>query len=448
MVEAGGTVRALAANKGGKMLGPVRYRIVGMIFLLALINHIDRANISIAAPVMIRELGWNEAQFGVIFSAFLWGYMTIQLPGGYLTDRFGGRLIPWLCLGWSMATLLTPLGAAAFPLMLALRYLVGGFEAPIVPAMSAANAAWVPRHELARAQTVIPAALNGGIMIGYPLVTAITVECGWPWVFYLCGGVGIIWAFGWLWVARSRPEEHPSITSEELAYIQAERVQPTTEHDGWSEVLRSPRVWALVLSYTVWVYNMWLMASWLPSYLVRGRGFSVGEMGVWGGAITGAALVGTIGGGWLSDQLLRYGHSVDRARKIFPLVSMLIGVPFMVLGVTVESAWLCVALLMGARLFNDAAISGYMSLPTEMSPRHLGAIWGCMSTFGSLAGIIASMLAGYQVATTGNWALPFYTSAGGITIAALIMAVGVSAQPLFTQELTSPRVVQPEPVVH
>ena len=76
------------------IFGPVRYRIVGLIFFLALINHIDRANISIAAPAMIQELGWDEARFGVIFSAFLWGYTVLQLPGGYLADRFGGRLIP------------------------------------------------------------------------------------------------------------------------------------------------------------------------------------------------------------------------------------------------------------------------------------------------------------------------------------------------------------------
>lgn len=430
------------------MSGPVRYRIVGLIFLLALINHIDRANISIAAPVMIRELGWNEAQFGVIFSAFLWGYMTIQLPGGYLIDRSGGRLIPWLCLGWSVATLLTPLGAASFPLMLVLRYAVGGFEAPIVPAMSAANAAWVPRHELARAQTVIPAALNGGIMIGYPLVTAITLKLGWPWVFYLCGGIGVAWAFLWFWLATSRPEEHPAVTPEELAYIQAERVKPATKHDGWGDVLRSPRVWALAFSYTLWVYNMWLMASWLPSYLVRGRGFSVGEMGLWGGAITGAALVGTVAGGWLSDLLLRYGHSADRARKTFPVICMLIGAPFMVLGVSVESGGLCVALLMCARLFNDAALGGFMSLPTEMSPKHLGAIWGCMSTFGSLAGVVAAMLAGYQVTATGSWALPFYTAAGCIVVAALIMAIGVSAQPLFAEEAEERGAPRPVPAIH
>lgn len=120
----------------------------------------------------------------------------------------------------------------------------------------------------------------------------------------------------------------------------------------------------------------------------------------------------------------------------------------MVLGVTVESAWLCVALLMVARLFNDAALGGYMSLPTEMSPRHLGAIWGCMSTFGSLAGIVAAMLAGYQVTATGNWALPFYTSAGGIAVAAVIMAIGVSAQPLFARESVPAGAIRPEPVVH
>lgn len=428
------------------MLGPVRYRIVGLIFLLALINHIDRANISIAAPVMMRELGWNEALFGVIFSAFLWGYTVVQLPGGYIADRFGGKLIPYLCLGWSIATFLTPFGAASFYLMLALRFLVGAFEAPIVPAMSITNAAWVPRHELARAQTIIPAALNAGIMLGYPLVTGVTGTFGWPAVFYLCGAIGIVWAFIWIWDGRGAPEEHPSVSTDELTYIQAERVKPVSEHHGWGLVLRSPKVWALAISYTLWVYNMWLMASWLPSYLVKGRGFTVSEMGTLGAAITGAALVGTIAGGWLSDMLLRRGYGANTARKTVPMICMLIGAPLMILAVSVESPWLCVALLMGARLFNDTALAGYMSLPTEMSPRHLGAIWGCMSTFGSLAGMAAAMLAGYQVAATGNWALPFYTAAGSIFVAALVMALGVSAEPLRLAEPRNVAAIRPEPV--
>ena len=118
----------------------------------------------------------------------------------------------------------------------------------------------------------------------------------------------------------------------------------------------------------------------------------------------------------------------------------------MITGVSVESPWMCIVLLMGARFFNDSALAGYMSLPTEMSPRHLGAIWGCMSTFGSLAGMVAAILSGYQVTTTGNWALPFYTAAGAIFVAALIMALGVSAQPLFLDRDQKVAALRPEPV--
>jgi len=266
--------------------------------------------------------------------------------------------------------------------------------------------------------TIIPAALNAGIMLGYPLVTFVTLKFGWPWVFYLCGGVGIFWAFGWLWYGRGTPEAHASVMPDELAYIQAERVRPASEHAGWGPVVRSPRVWALVASYTLWVYTMWLMAAWLPTYLVRGRGFSVGEMGGLGALITGAALVGTVGGGWLSDVLLQRGFGADTARRTLCMLSMLAGVPFLVVAVSVESPWICVALLMGARLFNDSALAGYMSLPTEMSPRHLGAIWGCMSTFGSLGGMAATMLTGMVVMALGFW---FYSIAAALMRARCIM---------------------------
>ncbi|MGE0684866.1 MAG: hypothetical protein AB7P69_28640, partial [Candidatus Binatia bacterium] len=222
-------------------------------------------------------------------------------------------------------------------------------------------------------------------------------------------------------------------------------VKPVSEHVGWGPVLRAPRVWALVIVYTLGVYNMWLMAAWLPTYLVQGRGFSVAEMGWLGFLITGMALVGTVGGGWLSDMLLHRGFSATIARKRLSLVGMVVGAPLLVLAVSVESGRMCVILLMGSRLLNDFSLAGFMSLPTEMSPRHIGAIWGCMSTFGSLAGVAAATFAGYQVTATGNWALPFYTSAGLIMIATVVMAVWVSPQPLFLEQPTKVHAIQPKP---
>jgi len=187
------------------------------------------------------------------------------------------------------------------------------------------------------------------------------------------------------------------------------------------------------------------MASWLPTYLVKGQGFSFSEMGWLGSLITGMALIGTVSGGWLSDMLLQKGFSAAVARKGLSLVGMFLGAPLLALAVSVESGWVCVALLMASRLLNDSSLAGFMSLPTEMSPRHIGAIWGCMSTFGSLSGVAASMFAGYQVTATGNWALPFYTSAGLILAAAVVMALGVSPKPLFLEEAKGVREVQPEP---
>src|SRR3954454_9975046 len=115
--------------KEGIMALPVRYKLVGLLTAGSTINYADRVNISVAAPVMMASLGWNEAHFGVVFSSFLVGYTLLQIPGGVLADRWSSRkLLPLSCIGFSVFTALTPLGALAFGLMLAIRCCVGVFE--------------------------------------------------------------------------------------------------------------------------------------------------------------------------------------------------------------------------------------------------------------------------------------------------------------------------------
>ena len=134
---------------------PVRYRLVGLLTVGSMINFIDRVNISVAAPVMMPALGYDEAQFGVIFSAFLAGYTLFQFPGGAIADRWSPKKVVALsCLGFSFFTALTPLGGVAFLLMLAIRFCVGIFESVSFPAYAAINARWIPRREYSRAQTI------------------------------------------------------------------------------------------------------------------------------------------------------------------------------------------------------------------------------------------------------------------------------------------------------
>ena len=117
------------------MAWPVRYKLVGLLAIGSAINYADRVNISVAAPAMMASLGWNEAQFGVIFSTFLLGYGILQIPAGALADRWGAtRIIAWACVGFSLSTALTPLGSIAFGLLLAMRFCVGLFKSMTFPA--------------------------------------------------------------------------------------------------------------------------------------------------------------------------------------------------------------------------------------------------------------------------------------------------------------------------
>ena len=97
------------------MSWPPRYTILLLLFLLSLVNYIDRVNISITAPVMMPELGWDTELFGVVFSAFICGYALFMIPSGLLADTWSPKfLLALACCGWSLFTLLTPLGRFSF----------------------------------------------------------------------------------------------------------------------------------------------------------------------------------------------------------------------------------------------------------------------------------------------------------------------------------------------
>ena len=151
------------------MAWPVRYNIVGILTLGTMINFIDRVNISVAAPEIMRQTNWDEAQFGLVFSAFLVGYALLQYPGGVIADRWSARKMLGLsCIGFSLFTALTPLGQHAFVLLLLLRFLVGGCESVSLTSLASLNARWIPRHEFGRAQTLSISGASLGQMVVYP----------------------------------------------------------------------------------------------------------------------------------------------------------------------------------------------------------------------------------------------------------------------------------------
>lgn len=416
------------------MAWPVRYKVIGLVLLSSAINYIDRVNISVAAPIMMQEIGWDKARFGIIFSAFLVGYALLQFPGGILADKWSARkLLALSFCGFSLFTALTPLGQKAFFLMLTLRVMVGMFESVTFPAVAALNSRWIPRQEFGRAQTLSISGATIGQMLAYPMTTWIILSFSWQAVFYFNAVLGFLWAVLWLSYSTDTPREHRSVSPKELDYIETNTTPKSSSSVPLRLILKSSSVLSLCLSYMFFVFSFWVFIFWFPTYLVEARKFSLQTMGWLGMLSQGVGFLGTISGGVFSDSLLRRKFSPRAARARFAGISVALSIPFLVAAVMVPSSVLSFILFTLFYYLYTLAVAGFWSIPLELNPHSVGAISGVMNGLGNVAGIFGPMSAGFIVSQTGNWALPFYVSAVFGVFCALIFFM-VPVKPICVGE--------------
>lgn len=425
------------------MAWPVRYNMVGLLFCSTVINYIDRVNISVAAPVIMKESGWDKSQFGLVFSTFLIGYALLQIPGGVIADRWSGRKVLALAFcGFSLFTALTPLGQSAFMLLLLMRFLVGAFESVTMPALTSLNSRWIPRAEFGRAQTLSLSGITVGQMVAYPLTTWIILYWSWPMVFYVNAALGVIWAAAWLWYATDTPGSHPSIGQAERDYIATHLPPRPAASLPLRVVFTNAPLLVLSLSYMCFAYMAWMFLFWFPDYLVEGRGLSLSVMGAVGVAIHGAGFVGIVSGGALSDRLLRKGWSPQFARVRFPGIGVALSLPFLLGAILAPSSVICVVLLLLFYLLFASAIAGYTTVALEFNPHLAGSIFGLINTLGSFAGIFGPLTAGFMLSQSGgNWALPFFAAAAvGAVCASILFVVPIRPIKVETFLPTGPAV--------
>src|ERR1700730_13661098 len=282
-----------------------RWYILGLICLMYLITYLDRVNISTAAPAISAEFGFDRITMGVIFSAFVWAYAIFQVPGGWLSDRFGARpVLAAIVAYWSVMTAATAAASGAFSFMV-IRFLFGAGEAGAFPGATRAMQLWYPRRERGFAQGITHSASRLGAAIAPPLVVLIMTTLGWRWVFYICGAVGFVWSILWYLFYRNLPEEHGMVNKTELEHIRgidaagnvnAPKIETKTSVP-WAILLRSPNMWAIMSASFTYVYCLWIFLSWLPSYLVEFRQFTLLKVGLLASLPLWAGVVGdTVGG--------------------------------------------------------------------------------------------------------------------------------------------------------
>src|SRR5437899_11035132 len=234
--------------------GYVRWFLIFCLFILSAVAFLDRVNISIAGASIASAYHLTNVQLGTVFSALLWGYALFQTLGGRLADRFGPRRV--LTMGviwWGVFTAMTAAVPAsisrALILFVAFRFLLGAGEAVVYPASTQFVARWIPSQERGIANGWIFAGVGAGAGLSPPLITFLMLHYGWRSSFLISALIGLAVGAVWFLVARDTPDEHPSLSSNELTLIQQGIPKSAASNEGnllsWSSILSSRTVWIL-----------------------------------------------------------------------------------------------------------------------------------------------------------------------------------------------------------
>jgi len=383
-----------------------------------LITYLDRVNISTAAPLISKEFGFSKVTMGVIFSAFVWAYAIFQVPGGWLSDRFGPRGVLAGVVGyWSLMTMAT--GAAfSSASFIVVRFLFGVGEAGAFPGATRAMQLWYPRGERGFVQGVTHSASRLGAAIAPPLVVLIMLSLGWRWVFYLCGAVGFVWSIWWYLSYRNLPEDHGLVNRAELESIRGtnekgELNPPPVEKQvkvPWGTLLQSPNMWAVMCAYFTYVYCLWIFLSWLPSYLVDARHFTLLKVGLLASLPLWAGVIGDTVGGLATDWLLRRTGNIKLARRAVAITGLLGCAVFIVPAAMTADAYTAVLCLTVSMFFLELTIGPSWAVPMDTGGKYSGTVSGMMNMAGNIGGALSPIVFGI-LAQLGSWQAPFIVAA-------------------------------------
>jgi ACS family sodium-dependent inorganic phosphate cotransporter len=385
----------------------------------------DRVNISVVAPVLMQELGWDPAVMGTVLSAFFVGYLLTQVPGGWLSDRWGAKgLLAGAVAWWSLITMLTPF-ARTTTSMVGVRIALGLGEGLSPPCLYSAMARWVPPAERARVGAVLASGMYIGLVIAFPLAVWIMTRWGWPWVFYIFGALGVVWSAIWYLVVTNGPEEDPRVSQEELRYIlQGQQIASQPQVIPWRRFFRERAFWALLCAHFCTNWTWYTFLTWLPTYLVQVRHFSLTEMGIYATFPYIAMMLVGNGEAWIADRMVQRGASVTRVRKISQTIAFVGAAVFLLLLTQVTSPGLtvlCITLGLGSLACFSAGM-GVNHL--DIGPKYAGVLIGLTNTAATIPGILAPIITGFIVKYTGDWNTIFY-------LATAVMIVGTIVWDLF-----------------
>jgi D-galactonate transporter len=424
-------------------VGRHRFLILGLIFIVTVINYADRATMSIAGTGVVKDLGLDPMMLGVIFSAFAWAYALGQIPGGWLLDRFGARRVYGCSLVlWSIFTMLQGtvgwfglMGASAAISLFAMRFMLGLVESPAFPANNRIVSCWFPTSERGTASALFNSAQYMAVVLFTPLMAWLTHAWGWEHVFLWMGGLGLVLSVIWFAFYRE-PHSDKHLSSREMDYmreggalvdLELNRTtkKPKAKLSEIKQLFTNRTLWAIYLGQYCITALTYFFITWFPIYLIKGRGMTIMEAG-WVAALPAiCGFSGGVLGGMLSDLLIRRGVHPSIARKTPFMIGMAMST-ILVSANFLDANWMVITVMAIAFFGKGLAAVGWAVLSDTAPKNMVGLSGGVFNGIGNIAGIITPLVIGYIVAVTGsfNIALWFVAAHGVLGIFAYGVLAG------------------------
>ena len=370
----------------------VRYSVLSILWLSWLFSFLDRMVISVSLPFIGAEFQLDAASQGIILSAFFAGYALFQIPGGILADRFGSRRVMAFAIAWwSVFTSLTGM-ALSYPVLLVCRFVFGVGEGCFPGASWKTIATYFPSKERATATAIQGSVNTLGPAVASLVAAGVIAAFGWRAVFIGLGIPGIAVTLLILLYVKDNPLHHPGMTTEELNELNMDAQEASIKHKiQFKQFLQTKILWQMVFIWFLFDITFWGFVSWLPSYLMKIRGFSVIQTGIFGSLPFFIGTIGMLAGGYLSDKFKGY-------RKWLFIPNTLVAAGFLYLTYSVTSAAWAVVFQCVSALFMFLAFSAFWGLVIDaIPPEIMGASSGTVNFGGQLAGFVSPILMGYLI---------------------------------------------------
>ena len=393
----------------------VRWRVLAAIVLAGFTSYVLRYNVSVAGPAMMTDLGIGERELGLMASAMSIGYAVFQIPGGWMTDRFGPRrMLAGLLILWTLLTLVTSVApdgvgggvALTVGFLVVVRFLVGATHAPIFPLVGGTVERWFPAGRWALPNGLSSTGLTLGSAASAPLMVWLVAEFGWRWAFALLTPLALLTLAVCWRIVRDRPELHPAVNRAEGELINTNRPvhdETAAEEGGrpvWLRLLGNRSLLLLAVAYASMNYVFYLFFYWVYIYLVNERGFDAGEAGYVVSLQWVFAALGALVGGAVCDWACRrYGMRLGCAGPAIGGV-VLSGLLFAI-GTQSDSIGLVVGTLALSFFFNQMTEGAFWAAAISIGGRRAGTACGIMNTGGNLTGVIVGLLVPFTIGLYG-----------------------------------------------